>query len=78
MCINPLLLAIGPIVLSIYAMLREEKRLKAKYGIKDVRVLSSSAPLFSAPQRVKVESQIEKLLEEYEQTLKKKREKLRE
>jgi len=46
------------------------KRVKAQYGIKDVKVLSSSDPLFSEPRRA-TGVEVEKLVEEYEKLIEK-------
>ena len=69
MCIHPLLLLIGPAVITIYALLWEEKRVKAKYGIKDVRVLRASEPMFSLPRPLTRKENIESLVEEYKALL---------
>lgn len=72
--INPLLFLIGPVVLIIYALVWEEKRLKAQYGLKEVKVVKSSDPLFSLPRKQKV-SEVDKLVEEYASLIKKKKRK---
>lgn len=69
MCIHPLLLLIGPAVITIYALLWEEKRVKAKYGIKDVRVLRASEPMFSLPRPLTRKENVESLVEEYKALL---------
>lgn len=68
--VSPLLALIGPIITIVYALFWEEKRVKAQYGIKDVKVLSSSDPLFSQPRRT-TSVEVEKLVEEYEKLIKK-------
>lgn len=70
MCINPLLLLVGPIIITIYAMFWEEKRVKAQYGINDVKVLNSSDPLFSMPRNAPSRREVEELVEEYKKLIK--------
>jgi hypothetical protein len=67
---SPLSVLIGPIITIVYVLFWEEKRAKAQYGIKDVKVLSSSDPLFSEPQRA-TDVGVEKLVEEYEKLIEK-------
>jgi hypothetical protein len=67
--VNPLLFLVGPIIVVIYALLWEEKRLKAQYGLKEVRVFKSSDPLFSLPRKEKV-SEVDQLVEEYKKMIK--------
>jgi len=67
---NPLLFIIGPTIIVIYALMWEEKRLKAQYGLKEVKVIRASAPLFAMPRKEKV-SDVNKLVEEYKKMLKK-------
>lgn len=71
MTINPLLLLVGPIIIVTYVLFREEKRIKAQYGIKDVKVLSSSDPIFSEPRRVTSDVEIEKLVKDYQELIEK-------
>jgi len=73
MIINPVLLIVGPAILIIFGLWWEDKRAKAKYGIKDVRVLYASNPLFTPPQKARTKDEIDKLVEEYHNILKKKR-----
>lgn len=70
--INPLLLLVGPTIIIVYALLWEEKRLKAQYGLKDVKILRSSDPLFSSPRQQTARAEVEELVEEYKKMLKKK------
>jgi len=67
--VNPLLFLVGPIIIVIYALLWEEKRLKAQYGLKEIRVVKSSDPLFSLPRKEKV-SEVDQLVEEYKKMIK--------
>jgi len=65
---------IVPIIISIYAMLQEEKRIRARYGLDKVKLLSASAPIGSGP--VKIDGnrlKVEELVEEYKQMLKRKK-----
>ena len=68
---SPLLVLIGPIITIVYVLFWEEKRAKAQYGIKDVKVLSSSDPLFSEPRKATSNVEVEKLVEEYEKLIEK-------
>lgn len=70
MTIHPLLLVIGPAITIAYALIWEEKRVKAQYGLKDVKVLKSSDPMFSTPRKVPNPVEVEKLVEEYKKLLK--------
>jgi len=72
MCVNPLLLFVGPSIIVAYALLWEEKRVKARYGIKDLRILRTSDPMFSGPSRILDRDKIESLVEEYRKLLEKK------
>jgi hypothetical protein len=69
LCVSPLLVLIGPIITIVYVLFWEEKRVKAQYGIKDVKVLSSSDPLFSGPRKA-ASVEVEELVEEYEKLIK--------
>ena len=66
--VNPLLFLVGPLIIVIYALLWEEKRLKAQYGLKEVKVVKSSDPLFSLPRKEKV-SEVDQLIEEYKRMI---------
>ncbi|MEM3579648.1 MAG: hypothetical protein QXH40_01445 [Candidatus Bathyarchaeia archaeon] len=69
--VNPLLFLIGPIAIIIYALIWEEKRLKAQYDLKEVKIVKSSDPLFTPPRRQKV-PEVDQLLEEYKKLIKRK------
>ena len=60
-------------VFIVLALYWEDKRAKAKYGIKDVRVLLSSEPLFTTPRRVSKKDMSE-LVDEYKRLLREKKE----
>jgi len=66
--VNPLLFLIGPILLILYALLWEEKRIKAQYGLKEVKVKRSSDPLFALPKKEKA-SEVDQLVEEYKKLI---------
>lgn len=72
--VNPLLFLIGPIAIIIYALIWEEKRLKAQYDLKEVKIVRSSDPLFTPPRRQKV-PEVDQLLEEYKKLIKRKEKK---
>ena len=64
--IHPLTLAILPIILSIYLILEDERRVKAQYGLNDVKKISASDPLGSRPRDLKGFAwNIERAVEEY-------------
>jgi hypothetical protein len=69
MCISPLLLLVGPIIITTYAIFWEEKRAKAEYGINDIKVLYSSDPLFSTPRNAPSRREVEELVEEYKKLI---------
>jgi len=74
MLINPIFLTVIPVILIVYALLWEEKRAKAKYDIKDSKVVYASNPLFTSPQEAGAKkAEVEKLVEEYKAMLKKKK-----
>ncbi|MEM2129110.1 MAG: hypothetical protein QXZ70_00775 [Candidatus Bathyarchaeia archaeon] len=70
-CIHPLLLLVSPTILTIYAILQEDKRFEECYGANERKVVFSSDPLGSLPHVLN--PRIEKeAVEEYAQLLKKK------
>ena len=71
LCINPLLLLIAPSIMIAYGLVWEEKRTKAQYGLKELKVLKSSDPFFSTPRTVAVDLDVDKAVEEYTRLLKK-------
>lgn len=75
MLINPLLLIVGPAILIALGLWWEDKRAKAKYGVKDVRVLYASDPLFTPPQKARTRDEVDRLVEEYHNLLKKRKRK---
>jgi hypothetical protein len=70
LCVSPLLVLIGPVITIVYVLIWEEKRVKAQYGINDVKVLSSLDPLFSKPRRA-TSVEVEKLVDEYKKLIEK-------
>jgi len=60
----------GFVILALYW---EDKRAKAKYGIKDVKVLLSSDPLFTTPRKADSKTEVGKLVDEYKELLKRKK-----
>jgi hypothetical protein len=70
MCVNPLLLIIAPSIMVAYALVWEEKRAKAQYGLKEFRVIKSSDPMFSTPREVAQDLNVEEAVKEYTDMLK--------
>lgn len=73
-CINPLLLLIGPGILIAVALVWEDKRTRAQYGLNEVKLVKSSDMLFTEPRKVEQGVDVEKLVKEYTQMLDKKKE----
>jgi hypothetical protein len=72
--IHPLTLAIVPIILIIYGVRLEEKRIKIKYGIAKTKRLPVTHALGATPEPVKkYEWKVEQAVERYEQLLKDKK-----
>jgi hypothetical protein len=71
MVITPLLLLVGPAILIIFGLLWEEKRVKAQYGIKNVKLLYASNSLFTTPRRANSQVEVDQLVEQYKKLLKK-------
>ena len=69
--VHPLTVLIVPIVLAIFAMVFEEERVKAQYGLDKIRLLRSSDPLGASPTWKKVRWDVEKAVREYQESLKK-------
>ncbi|MEM2614792.1 MAG: hypothetical protein QXO15_11325 [Nitrososphaerota archaeon] len=70
--IHPLLLLVTPAIISIYALLQEKKRLKARYEMGERKILSASDPLGTKPHAPTSKNVIEEIVEEYVRFLKKK------
>jgi len=76
--IHPLTILIMPVVIAIFAMIWQEKRVKAQYGLDRVKLLKASHPLGATPERAKVRWDIEKAVREYLESLGRKKEKKKE
>ena len=72
--IHPLVILALPIVLVVFAMIQEEKRVKAQYGLDEVRVLKASHGLGEGPVYERKTWDVEKAVKDYEESLKKKEE----
>jgi len=72
--VHPLTILVLPIVLSIYAIIQEEKRAKAFYELNGIKYLSSSHPIGEGPKAKLFNWKVEKYVKEYEKLLKKKQE----
>ena len=68
--VHPLTILIVPFVLAIFAMLVEEERVKAQYGLDKIKLLRSSDPLGVSPTWKKVRWDVEKAVREYRESLK--------
>jgi hypothetical protein len=69
--VHPLTLAILPTILFVYAIIEENKRTRAMYGLDIVKKKTATDPLGSIPREVKgFRWDVEKALESYEKTLK--------
>jgi hypothetical protein len=69
--IHPLTILILPTILAIFAMNEEEKRVKAQWGLDEIKVLKSSHGLGEGPTWEKKTWDVEKAVKEYEESLKK-------
>jgi len=74
--VHPLVIVVLPAVLMVYALIYEEKRIKAQYGLDGVKVLKSSHGLGEGPAYVYERKtwDVEKAVKDYEESLKKKEE----
>lgn len=69
--VHPLTLAILPVIIIIYGMRNEDKRLKARYGLGKTKRLSASQGLGGSPEPVKeFEWKVEQAVDRYEKMLK--------
>jgi len=73
-CINPLLLMIGPGILIVAALIWEDRRTRAQYGLKEVRLVKSSDMLFTEPRKVEQDIDVERLVKEYSNMIDKQKE----
>jgi len=67
--IHPLTILIVPTTLGIYAVLCEEKRIKAKYGLAKTKRVTASHGLGVGPEPL-LNWEVERAVEEYERLLK--------
>jgi len=72
--IHPLIILVLPTVLVIIGIVSEEKRIKAQYGLDEVKVLKASHGLFEGPMSERKTWDVEKAVKDYEESLKKKEE----
>ncbi len=63
--ISPWLLIIIPAIIAGYSMMWEERRTRAQYGLKDIKLIRSSDPLGSGPRQVANDIDVERLVKEY-------------
>jgi hypothetical protein len=68
--IHPLTILILPTILGIFAMIQEEKRVKAQYGLDEILVLKASHGLGEGPLLERKTWDVEKAIKEYQKTLK--------
>jgi len=74
--VHPLTLAILPSILAVYALIQEDKRVRAMYGLESAKKKSAADPFGAAPKELKgFEWDVEKALQNYETTLEGKSEK---
>lgn len=73
--VHPLTILILPVVLAVFATILEEKRVKAQYGLDEIKLLSSSDPLGASPAWKKVRWDVEKAIRDYKESLRKTEEK---
>gem|GEM_PF-1527497 len=71
-CVHPLTLLILPSILLTYLIIREEKNANRYYKLYKVKYLSASHPLGSGPEVKSFKWDVEKVIKEYENILKKK------
>lgn len=71
--IHPLTILILPTILGILAMIREEKRVRAQYGVDEFMVLKSSHMFGEGPVWERKTWDAERAVKEYEESLKKKK-----
>ena len=72
--IHPLVILALPIALMIYGIVHEEKRIRAQYGLDEVKVLKASHGLGEGPAYERKTWDVEKAIRGYEESLKKKEE----
>ncbi len=73
--VHPITILILPLVLCLFMVLQEEKRVAAQYGLEKIRRLSPSHGLGAAPEVETFRWDVEKAVKEYEKSLKNERNK---
>jgi len=73
--VHPLTILIVPVVVASFAMVFEEERAKAQFGLDKIKLLKSSDPLGASPTWKKVRWDVEKAIREYQESLKRVEEK---
>jgi hypothetical protein len=63
--IHPLLLLVAPTILSIYALMREKKRLKSRYDLDRGKVLLASDPTGTLPHPADSKFNAQQVVEDY-------------
>lgn len=77
--VHPLTLIIVPAILLIYSLISEDKRVKAMYGLESAKKKNALDPFGATPQKITgFKWDVEKALENYEKTLKEKKDKKKE
>jgi len=76
--VHPLTVLIVPVVFGIFAMIFEQERVKAQYGLDKVRLLRASDSLGANPTWEKVRWDVEKAIREYRGSVEKSEEKKKE
>jgi len=72
--VHPLALAILPIILIIYGIQNEEKRIRAKYGLTKMKYLSATHGFGAKPEPIKKrEWEVEQAVKRYKKLLKDKK-----
>jgi hypothetical protein len=69
--VHPLTLVVLPSILAVYAMVQEDKRVKAMYGLGSIKKKGASDPFGAAPQELEgFKWDVQKALAKYEEALK--------
>jgi hypothetical protein len=71
--VHPLTILILPVVLSLYSLLIEDRRIRARYGLGEIKEKKALDPLGSSPKKLTgYKWELEKAVEAYEKLLSKK------
>lgn len=73
--VHPLTILIVPFVLAIFAMVFEEERAKAQYGLDKIKLLKASDPLGANPTWKEVRLDVEKAIRDFQESVRKTEEK---